>query len=632
MSSLWRQWSRKNTEEISPWVGLSFGVLYFVAIAAVGAAALRIQNRELTEERVTRMAQWSNWLGRSVAAARTSSAETLAAEIRRAGREEGVRWCAVTSSDGHYLAHSEADQVGRRAGVLVATDVLPNEVQVAADPEHAGGRVLVVRLTNPGPGQKPEELRVGLTETRFAWARSEIVLWSAYTLPAVLVLFLVCYRMLRRAITPLAAIRQRLVSCQEPAADRLLALRMNDSFDQISVSWNRLIDFVGEMQDQLRRSKLSTDMSAAMDAFHSERLTNILMQLPFGVIVVDAEGKVGFANRTAAGMLGTAGESLEGKLAATLFDESLHISLLAGQGGGRGGGVSSGRWVDHTLKRPHGDMTLRFWSLPAEFAGRDNILIIQDVTQAKEAERARDNFLYHVTHELRTPLTNIRAYAETLSQGVIDDEQTIRECYNVIMGETQRLSRLVEDILNVSQLEVGSARLSVSEVAVDQLIRKVVQDMQGNADAKHLDLVLSLPAKTPKIRGDRERLAVVLINLVGNAIKYTPDGGRVEIDCSPENERLRINVTDTGIGIAPEHQEKIFDKFYRVTDEKVQGIPGTGLGLSIVKETVRLHGGAIFVTSTPGKGSTFSLVLPALPLDGSSSTGSLNAAGLPTET
>ncbi|MEP0842480.1 MAG: HAMP domain-containing histidine kinase, partial [Phycisphaerae bacterium] len=178
---------------------------------------------------------------------------------------------------------------------------------------------------------------------------------------------------------------------------------------------------------------------------------------------------------------------------------------------------------------------------------------------------------------------------------------------------------------------VGSARLNVGEVAVDQLIRKVVQDMQGNADAKQLELILSLPAKMPRVRGDRDRLAVVLINLVGNAIKYTPSGGRVEISCAPEHERLRINVTDTGIGIAPEHQEKIFDKFYRVSDEKVQGIPGTGLGLSIVKETVRLHGGAIFVTSTPGKGSTFSLVLPALPLDGSAPAGGLNRAGATTE-
>jgi two-component system phosphate regulon sensor histidine kinase PhoR len=388
---------------------------------------------------------------------------------------------------------------------------------------------------------------------------------------------------------------------------------------------------VVEMQEQLRRTRLNTDMTAAMDAFRSERLTNILMQLPFGVLVVDAEGTVSFANRAAAGMLGLAGESLEGQSAERFFDEALRISLLSGPGAHKGGASVAGRWIDHTFKREHADVTLRFWSLPSEFTGQEHILFMQDISQAREAERARDNFLYHITHELRTPLTNIRAYAETLSQGVIEDPQTVRECYNVIMGETQRLNRLIEDILNVSQLEVGSARLNPSEVAVDGLLRKVVQDMQGNADAKHLDLVLSLPAKTPRVRGDRDRLTVVLVNLIGNAIKYTPEGGRVEIGCSSENERLRIDIADTGIGIAPEHQEKIFEKFYRVSDERVQGIPGTGLGLAIVKETVRLHGGNVFVNSTPGKGTTFSLVLPAQPLDGGAPGGIASRQNAPTE-
>jgi signal transduction histidine kinase len=238
------------------------------------------------------------------------------------------------------------------------------------------------------------------------------------------------------------------------------------------------------------------------------------------------------------------------------------------------------------------------------------------VTQAKEAERARDNFLYHVTHELRTPLTNIRAYAETLSQGVIEDEQTIRECYNVIMGETQRLNRLVEDILNVSQLEVGSARLDVGDVQMDKLLRSVVQDMQGTADAKNIEMVLNLPAKMPQLRGDKERLAVVFTNLVGNAIKYTPQSGRVDVRCAADAGRLRVAVGDTGYGIKPEDQEKIFDKFYRVSDdERVAKIPGTGLGLAIVKETLRLHGGSIIVESTIGQGSTFTVTLPAVVLE-----------------
>jgi len=153
---------------------------------------------------------------------------------------------------------------------------------------------------------------------------------------------------------------------------------------------------------------------------------------------------------------------------------------------------------------------------------------------------------------------------------------------------------------------------------VDRLLRDAVQDIQAQADAKGVDLRLKLPPKLPTIRGDKERLSVVVANLLGNAIKYTPSGGHVELVCEvdapirPDGTpgALRIAVSDTGIGIDPAHHEKIFEKFYRVDDERVGAQPGTGLGLAIVKETVRMHGGTVTVESTPGRGSTFRVTLP----------------------
>ena len=236
--------------------------------------------------------------------------------------------------------------------------------------------------------------------------------------------------------------------------------------------------------------------------------------------------------------------------------------------------------------------------------------MLQDITHEREQEQERSQFLYHVTHELRTPLTNIRAYAETLSEGVLKDPETLRECYNVIVGETQRLSRLVEDILSLSQMEAGAARLKMDDVNTARMVRQVVEDMQAQADEKSLELVLSMPAKLPVIRGDKERLAVVLTNLVGNAIKYTPEGGRVEVACGQEGARLHFKVADTGLGIGPAEQEKVFEKFYRSSDERVAALPGTGLGLALAMEIVRTHGGTISLESELGKGSTFTVVLP----------------------
>ena len=611
-------------------MGLSFGALYLAAVAAVGIAAFHVQRSELTSQRVDSAKQSVRWLSRYLAQVCDEEPEAAGREVRHAAHDKDVTFCAVVSADGTIVAHSDPTRIGQRAEALAGLDSDPVDVRIGTCPHRPGETILVTRIISPSGKATTDQLRLGLAHRQVSWAQSKLFFWSSYVLLAVLGLYLLAYRLLRRAVQPLAVIRHRLIGCTEPTVERLIALRLNDSFDQISTSWNRLIEFVSQTQEQLRRSKLATDVSGAMDGYRSEQLTDILMQIPFGVLVVDVDETISFANRAAVGMLGTPGEPLDNTPADAVFDESLRMALLSPEGPERSGQAPASRWIDHTFKRPYGEVVLRFWSTHAD-DGIQHILFVQDVTQAKEAEQARDRFLYHVTHELRTPLTNIRAYAETLSQGVIDDEQTIRECYNVIMGETQRLNRLVEDILNVSQLEVRTARLEVGDIYVDQLLRKVVQDMQGKADAKNIDLLLNLPAKMSTVRGDKERLAVVLNNLIGNAIKYTPDGGRVDVRCVDQNERIRIGVSDTGIGIDPSHHEKIFEKFYRVDDKRVSETPGTGLGLAIVKETVRLHGGSVGVESTPGKGTTFSVVLPAIATDrtdgGTNTQGSVSAEG-----
>jgi signal transduction histidine kinase len=211
---------------------------------------------------------------------------------------------------------------------------------------------------------------------------------------------------------------------------------------------------------------------------------------------------------------------------------------------------------------------------------------------------------------LRTPLTNVQAYAETLTGPGFDDEQTRRECYNVIISETRRLSRLVEDILNISQLEVGTARIEMDTVDLVRLLRQIVQDHLGAADEKQIDLTLKLAPKVPKLRGDKQRLSVLMTNLIGNAVKYTPEGGQVDVALEVGERCLEITVADTGIGISPEDQRHVFEKFYRAASDDVQMIAGTGLGLAIAREVARLHGGDIRLESKPGEGSRFVVELP----------------------
>ncbi|MCH7841061.1 MAG: hypothetical protein IID38_12615 [Planctomycetes bacterium] len=241
---------------------------------------------------------------------------------------------------------------------------------------------------------------------------------------------------------------------------------------------------------------------------------------------------------------------------------------------------------------------------------RECVVIVRDVSQQLRAERAREEFVSQVTHELRTPLTNIRAYAETLSSGMFDDPKVITECYNVITKETRRLSRLIEDILSVSQLEVGTIELAVDTVDLKTLLGEAVRDVRKLADDKNLDLQLILPAKLEPISGDRDKLAVVVNNLLGNAIKYTPSEGNVIVGCQLTNDAVVLTFKDNGIGIDKADHARVFEKFQRGNDPAVQNETGTGIGLYTAREIVRRHGGDISLISEKGQGSTFLVRIP----------------------
>ena len=569
------------------------------------------------------------------------SFEAALPELRRARYEAGIRRCEIVGRDGSVLAGPEAARTGKRIEAHVAerlsgiSELEPSMITSPSSPELYAYAIRLRHLPHPDgvrstsvPSTSPQATTSSaeiVATAQPAWLVVEASnryddwpttsWWTSVGCVALAAMgiFWLVYRLVSRKLRPMVAIRERLLSSPDRLAEQLALLRVNDSMDQAASAWNRLIEFTSNLQQEVQSSQLRSAVGSTLDAYRSEQLAAVLRQMPHGVLVVENSGQVTFANPSVSRMLGRRDEDLAGKSIDELLPEELRIGVLAGPRG-------PSRWVDHTLKGSEGESTIRFVTVPLSKETQDGsrVVFMQDVSQSKEMERAQDAFLYHVTHELRTPLTSIRAYAETLSGGVLDDPETLRECYNVISGETERLSKLIEAILNVSQLEVGTARLSSGEVYADRMIRDAVQDMQAQASAKGIDLRLKLPAKLPAILGDKERLAAVMSNLIGNAVKYTPSGGQVEITCTTDQDTesgreptsLRISVSDSGIGIAAEHHEKIFEKFYRVREEQVEAETGTGLGLAIAKETIRLHGGSITVESTPGRGSTFHVTLP----------------------
>jgi signal transduction histidine kinase/putative methionine-R-sulfoxide reductase with GAF domain len=247
-----------------------------------------------------------------------------------------------------------------------------------------------------------------------------------------------------------------------------------------------------------------------------------------------------------------------------------------------------------------------------EYLGR--LYVFRDVTQERELDRMKNEFVSMVSHELRTPLTSIKGYLDLLQTeqvGKLNDTQ--REFLNIVKTNTDRLVQLINDLLDLSRIEAGRIELRPQALDLARLIQSVVETMHPQLRAKQQNVVLAVSPDLPPVWGDHDRVIQILTNLVSNAHKYTPPNGKITIAARASDAWARVDVTDTGIGLSQKDITQLFSKFFRAQNRTVQNIPGTGLGLAITRSLVELHGGQIWVESTPGQGSTFSFTLPLAP-------------------
>jgi two-component system phosphate regulon sensor histidine kinase PhoR len=238
------------------------------------------------------------------------------------------------------------------------------------------------------------------------------------------------------------------------------------------------------------------------------------------------------------------------------------------------------------------------------------VTVLHDVTREREAARLKNDFVSKVTHELRTPLSSIRAYVEMLVDGEAEDAKTRDEFYQIIDSESERLSRMIDNILNISRIEAGVTKVEKQNVALTPILKQVVEVLSPQAAEKEQSLEAELSPVFYQVNADRDMLYQAVLNVAGNAIKYTPAGGSIRVSSAIEGGMAVVRVADNGLGIPKEDLPRLFEKFHRVTANK-KAAKGTGLGLALVKEIIEtLHHGQVTVESEVGKGTTFELRLP----------------------
>ncbi|MFB5676938.1 cell wall metabolism sensor histidine kinase WalK [Paenibacillus terreus] len=394
---------------------------------------------------------------------------------------------------------------------------------------------------------------------------------------------------------PIRLMTKHATAVAEGSFDQKMPVFGSDEIGQLSSAFNYM---TSRLRDAL-----------AQNEEEKEKLSSILSNMSDGVIATDENGRVILVNLRASSMLGVNNNEIAGR----------HIALLLGLDPEEADALITGIPASTLLQLEPPDQSepvvIRVTFTPIhrrEIGITGTIAVLQDVTEQEEMEHTRREFVANVSHELRTPLTTIRSYAEALDEGAMQEPQLGERFVGVIRNETERMIRLVTDLLHLSRLDSNEAPLRIQPVDVEELLEDVADRFSFQMQEKQITDRVIIEQGIGAVMMDRDQVDQVLDNLVSNALKYTPEDGSIVIEARRRGEWLAISVQDTGIGIPKKDLDRIFERFYRVDKARSRNMGGTGLGLSIAREIVKAHGGTITLESELGKGTcaTFTLPLP----------------------
>jgi len=342
-------------------------------------------------------------------------------------------------------------------------------------------------------------------------------------------------------------------------------------------------------------------------------LSVVMTQIQNGIIAVDQDLRVILLTPVAKKLLGIVG-SAEG-MPVSEASKDVKLDEVFNEAMQQCGVYTNDVAARTTVGRGH--RPLRLYVSPMRNDGKvvGALAMVEDITELRRLEQVRTDFAANVSHELKTPLTSIRGFVETLQAGAIDNPPMAHKFLRIIMLETERLTRLINDILSISKLESGDTEVATERLRLDKMAYDVCDMLDIHAGEKKVTINYHMNEKPTFIMGNPDRVEQMLINLVENAIKYNKEGGSVTVQVFSNANEANITISDTGIGIAEEHLPRMFERFYRVDKGRSRQMGGTGLGLAIVKHIVRSMNGEIEVHSKLGEGTEFLITLPLAPAE-----------------
>lgn len=586
MRVLWRQF-------LSGFLIVSFVLILFITFTIV---ELKNHDRSLTKERLLTTA---NLLQEVLKTVSWDRREEIASLTSRFGKKAGVR-ITVIDRKGTVVGDSEKDpeEMENHAGRPEVKDAvskgigestrysttLKRDMLYVAVPirDERGETKAVVRTALPLSSVEEELLSI----------RLQVIYLGLILMLFALLLSLVSSKTFTKSLEKAIRLSEEIASgnfnVSIPISDK------KGEIGKLNLALSKMVERLGELFKRVSIEK--------------SQLEAVLIAMSEGVMVVADDGNVILMNHALKDMIGIKGSHVGRPYWEVLRNREI-IGLIER--------VTKNRVAEKREVSLFYPTEKRYLVSGIPLDSKETILVMFDITEFKRLEQIKADIVANVSHELRTPLTAVKGYVETLEEGAYENPEERRHFLSIIRRHTDRLINIVSDLLLLSEIERKStqrgedAKTVFEEVDLKEIVYSSLEPLRSRIEEKDLRVSIDIDENLPPFKGDGFLLEQMFINLVDNAVKYTPEEGAIGIQITHADSHLRIEVFDTGIGIPKEHLPRIFERFYRVDKTRSRKIGGTGLGLSIVKHVVIMHGGKIEVESEVGKGSRFIITLPA---------------------
>lgn len=591
-------------------IALTFILILLISIEIIGAYFIRGLEKSIvdnfTKGMDTQVAALANTLSSELDRDQADD-ETIQANIQRlldnSSTSEMIEM-RVVDEKGIVLATTDVSgksAIGKKNDYQELDDFTIKSMKVADKDTHS--RVLI--------NVHPIQSMTGDTVLGALYVKSDIedqyqqikniaVIFVTASLLAVGISMVVAILIAHSITQPIGEMREQALRIAKGDYSRKVTVHGKDELGQLAVTFNQLAEQIEETQDAMESER--------------NRLNSVLSHMSDGVVATDRRGKVITINDMALSLLGISKEAAIGQNILNLLDIEKDYTL-------RKILESTEELLIERNESNYGDnkiIRVEFSMIRRESGFISGLVaVMHDVTEQEQNERDRREFVSNVSHELRTPLTSMRSYIETLSEGAWQDQEMAPRFLKITLDETDRMIRMINDLLDLSRMDNDNLKLNIEMVNFNELVNFVLDRFDviiANSEKKYR-IVREFTQRPLFVEVDTDRMIQVIDNIMNNAIKYSPDGGKITVHLMETHNNVILSITDQGLGIPKKDISRIFERFYRVDKARARKQGGTGLGLAISKEVVKALGGTIWATSIENYGSTFYISLPYEPFE-----------------